>query len=864
MKNQSFFEENVQRECECLDLKERPDERNIEDLFAKIEKQMNILKEEAQKDHIYGGEEPQKKSFTEIEEQIDILKTRELVIEDDSDTRKKLFHNNYYTIINGYKYPFLVSEKGSIEKYSAGTSFDEIFALYSFDCNLRGLLLKYILKIEHQLKSVISHRFACGHKHQSFPLYLLSKENFDVDKNGNMSPKKQKTYELLCYDLGEELEKQFMKHNEMLMHYAKKYGDIPPWILVSIFSFGMLRRFYSCLNNKDQNDIARAFCLKPEVLNSYLGALNNFRNSCAHDERIYNKKLKNKVIRKDVTGTSKEYNNVYVIILILKDMLDASSFMSFYLSLDEYITELEKKLKSIEIDKVFNEMGMPIDKTVRKTELGPLIKGNALSDTEFKDVLQRYIVPILPMNVKLEQVDENDLNRENRACKIIEYKNNKLYFTQASNSVFLYYVSLCGVSLSQKQVDSIEEHLSTLIDYIHIFWNLSNLSAYGREKVAVAFPTLCEQAYELAICNLMCRKDSKEAMLEYKDDYKNYKQQIGEKNERERRELTATIKKKQMEINKIIEREGIVEKTLYGVLSQIESWSIKTYEGQKKTFGIVICMDEMPNDELTFNYVEFLKTDFSATINDGVYSAVELYADGSFKEHFTIDTNNNFQFPSIPYPFSGFANRCQKEKIGILLTETGDILIVNDKKLCYTKHNGNWLCSMSDKVIDQIAKEIELDSQEQAEIIYQAVVDVSYSRGGACIGIINENTLPKELKEMIGAGLFSVEKPSNKVLALKTMISFREHEKTRQKSFFELDRTLRRELLELDGAMVLSNKGEIYVIGTIIKLNGSGSDGGGRTAAAKQLSKYGLAIKVSQDGYVQIFKQGETILEILT
>lgn len=91
MKNQSFFEENVQRECECLDLKERPDERNIEDLFAKIEKQMNILKEEAQKDHIYGGEEPQKKSFTEIEEQIDILKTRELVIEDDSDTRKNFF-----------------------------------------------------------------------------------------------------------------------------------------------------------------------------------------------------------------------------------------------------------------------------------------------------------------------------------------------------------------------------------------------------------------------------------------------------------------------------------------------------------------------------------------------------------------------------------------------------------------------------------------------------------------------------------------------------------------------------------------------------------------------------------------------------
>ena len=52
--------------------------------------------------------------------------------------------------------------------------------------------------------------------------------------------------------------------------------------------------------------------------------------------------------------------------------------------------------------------------------------------------------------------------------------------------------------------------------------------------------------------------------------------------------------------------------------------------------------------------------------------------------------------------------------------------------------------------------------------------------------------------------------------------------------------------------------------GTIIKLEGSGSDGGGRTAAAKQLSECGLAIKVSQDGYVQIFKNREPILEIMT
>ena len=123
--------------------------------------------------------------------------------------------------------------------------------------------------------------------------------------------------------------------------------------------------------------------------------------------------------------------------------------------------------------------------------------------------------------------------------------------------------------------------------------------------------------------------------------------------------------------------------------------------------------------------------------------------------------------------------------------------------------------------------------------------------------------MPAALSEMIQAGILSTDEPSKKLLALKTMISFGAEPNVRQKSFYELDRALRRELLELDGAMVLSSGGKIHVIGTIIKLDASGSDGGGRTAAAKQLSQFGLAIKVSQDGYVQLFRNQKVILEIM-
>ena len=48
-----------------------------------------------------------KKPFTSVEEEVEILCSRGLNVSDRHDTELKLLHNNYYTVINGYKYPFL-------------------------------------------------------------------------------------------------------------------------------------------------------------------------------------------------------------------------------------------------------------------------------------------------------------------------------------------------------------------------------------------------------------------------------------------------------------------------------------------------------------------------------------------------------------------------------------------------------------------------------------------------------------------------------------------------------------------------------------------------------------------------------------
>ena len=800
----------------------------------------------------------QKKPFKSIEEQLSILKSRGLIIQDDESVRNKLLHNNYYTIVNGYKYPFL-KNLGESETFKDGATFEEIFALYEFDCSLRALLLKYILKVEHQLKSVISHHFASSRKNMIYPDYL-DVEQFGINENGSVSIKKQRAYDDFMENVQAELKHQLANHNPMLEHYKTKYGDIPPWILVSTLSFGMIRAFYYCLNNREQNEIARKFNLFPNSLNDYLAALNIYRNACAHDERIYNLPLRNRISRRDVYGCKKEYGNIYIVFLALKDMLDSETFMSFYSEFDNHLNVLTQNLKTISVSEIFRAMGMPESADVRKADLGALERGNALSELEFKEVLCRYIIPMLPMPTLLKSVDDKDQNKHNLRCKFVELIDNKLYFSQSKVGEFSYYVFLNNTIISAEQINNIQQHLSTLIDYIHVFWNLSNLSACGRDKVEIAFPVLCEQAYELTICNLMCKINSADLYRKYSKIYKDYQQKVGKLSDEELLELKSLLINSRKNYYDSIDNESLVQRTLYAILMQLETWSIKTYEGQRKTFGIILCKNELSNNYNSFDYIEFLKKDYSATINDGFYSAVELYSDGIYKSHVQINNNVNLFLPSIAYPLTGFANLCDENKIGILLTESGDILIINDKKLCYTKHNGRWLRCDSTNVITRIKEELELEYINHAELIYQTIVDISYSRGGACIGVVNSDILPPELSNMIEAGLLCKNHTDEKLIALKNLIT----KNNRQNTFYSLDRHLRRELLELDGAMVFSKNGLIHAIGTIIKLDGSGSTGGGRTAAAIQLSQYGLSIKVSQDGYVQLFKNGVSILEIMT
>ena len=106
------------------------------------------------------------KIFLTYDQQIDKLKNdKNLQIDDTAYAKEILRQVSYYSLIGGYKDIF---KNPTTKKYKDGTKFDDIVELFYFDEALRQLFLKYLIKVENEIKSQISYVFTEKHGERLF------------------------------------------------------------------------------------------------------------------------------------------------------------------------------------------------------------------------------------------------------------------------------------------------------------------------------------------------------------------------------------------------------------------------------------------------------------------------------------------------------------------------------------------------------------------------------------------------------------------------------------------------------------------------------------------------------------------------
>lgn len=119
------------------------------------------------------------KEFKTIDKQIEILKSRNMIIENYDRAYNLLNKNNYYYLINGYKDLFL-DNTSEVERYIGNTKIEEIYALYNFDKNIKINFLKYLLLIENEIDTYIAYEFSKSYGHKNY--LILQNFNDSVSK----------------------------------------------------------------------------------------------------------------------------------------------------------------------------------------------------------------------------------------------------------------------------------------------------------------------------------------------------------------------------------------------------------------------------------------------------------------------------------------------------------------------------------------------------------------------------------------------------------------------------------------------------------------------------------------------------------
>lgn len=237
------------------------------------------------------------KPFKTIDEQIELLNSRGL--QTDDATRGILEREGYYPVINGYKDLFLdndASRSAGSDVYRSDASFDDIHRLFVFDRDLRATFMRYFAMAEAALKTVCAYQFTSRHPSEKNPYMNL--ENYS--SKARCDKMAGKLISDFAKAIGKDSKHREWQRKPYLKHYIEDHdGEVPLWVLMNFATLSQAFKFYCFMDESMQNSIAKVFSglyrdsygkskkIYPRDLRLAYDHIKDFRNICAHDERLY-------------------------------------------------------------------------------------------------------------------------------------------------------------------------------------------------------------------------------------------------------------------------------------------------------------------------------------------------------------------------------------------------------------------------------------------------------------------------------------------------------------------------------------------------------------------------------------------------
>lgn len=209
-----------------------------------------------------------------VEDQARLLLSRG-VIGDEREIASVLGRVSYYRL-QGYWHPFRLPGQDAVRP---GTTFAKIWDLYTFDRELRLLVMDPIERVEVYVRS----QLAMLHGLRFGPMaYAVQPTSMPELRD------RQRFMETIKKDADEAAR----AGHPFVEHYRQKYtseAHLPVWAAVELLSFGGMYTFFNAVDDPLRAPIARGLGVHPKVLRSWLRTINTVRNLCAHHQRLWNR-----------------------------------------------------------------------------------------------------------------------------------------------------------------------------------------------------------------------------------------------------------------------------------------------------------------------------------------------------------------------------------------------------------------------------------------------------------------------------------------------------------------------------------------------------------------------------------------------
>lgn len=253
-----------------------------------------------------GGKQAFRKPWLDYGDQIKVLESRGLQVQNPQEAQAWLAHVNYYRF-SGYSIAF----ESTRHVFRPGSSFEQVQAAYVFDQKLRSALMDAIAVVEIDLRTSIAHHFGKVHA----PFAHAEGRNFY----------QQYRHPDWLTKLQHETERS---HEDFVEHFRQHYQEfpnLPIWMATELMSFGTLSLMLKMMQRDDQKAIAARYKIQARFLESWVHHLVYIRNVCAHHARVWDRHWSIKPELPPTPKWSQPYladnSRLYATILILLHLL---------------------------------------------------------------------------------------------------------------------------------------------------------------------------------------------------------------------------------------------------------------------------------------------------------------------------------------------------------------------------------------------------------------------------------------------------------------------------------------------------------------------------------------------------------------